>query len=105
VSSLNIRTEPWAAFPSADTTVAQLAPAILEFNLEVDVTTDLDVYLKRRDGDNSPPPNMEELGASMFGEGHNAILVTESGIRKAPTVEELEDLYDEEAAERNAEPA
>jgi hypothetical protein len=100
MSSLNVRTEPWAAFPSADTTIAQLAPAVLEFNLEVDVTTDLDVYLKRRDGDNSPPPTMEELGVAMFGEGHNAILVTETGTHRR-----LEDSFDEEAADRNAEPA
>ena len=99
VSSLNVKTEPWAAYPSPDTTLAQLAPAILECELEVDGTTDLTVYLKRRDGDDSPPPNLEELGRALFGEDHNAILVTEyTGEHRR-----LDEAFEAEAKDRHAE--
>lgn len=93
-----MRTSPWAAYPSPDTTLAQLAPAVLEFELEVDVTTDLIVYLKRRDGDKNPPPTMEELGRAMFGEDHNAILVTETGEHRR-----LEEAFEAEAKDRHEE--
>ncbi len=98
VSSLTVRADPWRAYPSPDTTLAQLAPAVLEFELEVDVTTDLIVYLKRRDGDKNPTPTMEELGKAMFGEGHNAILVTETGAHRR-----LEESFDDEARDRHEE--
>jgi len=99
VSSLTVRKKPWAAFPSCDTTVAQIAPAILEFNLAVDVTADLVVYLKRRDGDNSPPPSTDELALAMYGEDDHDLLVAE----ETGEHQRLEQAFEAEAKDRHEE--
>jgi len=83
---------PWRACPSADTTVGELEAAVSMFKITIARTTADEILLVQtdeaiRDGD--PPPDMEELGTAMFGEDHNAILVTESGIYKTLDGEDL----------------
>ena len=99
MSNLNVRKKPWAAFPSSDTTLAQLAPAILEFNLEVDTTTDLEVYLRRRRGDDSPPPSTDELALAMYGGADPELLVAE----ETGAHERLAESFDLEAKDRHNE--
>lgn len=83
---------PWRAHPSESTTIGELTAAISMFKLDVLRTTADEILLVQtaeaiREG--APPPGMEELGAAMFGQDHNAILVTESGIHKTLDGEDL----------------
>ena len=74
---------PWQAHPSEDTTIGELEAAISMFKLDVLRTVDDEILLVQTDAairDGAPPPDMEELGTAMFGQDHNAILVTEEGI-------------------------
>ncbi len=94
---------PWRAHPGPETTVEELEAAISLFKLDIARTTDDDILLVQtaaaiREG--VPPPAMEELGRAMFGPDHNAILVTETGVHR-----KLEESFDEEAQDRNAEGA
>ena len=72
----------WRAHPGPETTMAELEAAISMLKLDILRTTDDEILLVQtgqaiRDG--VPPPDMEELGTALFGEDHNAILVTETG--------------------------
>lgn len=76
---------PWRAHPGPETTMSELEAAISMFNLDILRTTDDEILLVQTAEAirvSVRPPDMEELGRAMFGEDHNAILVTESGIHK-----------------------
>ena len=94
---------PWRAHPSEDTTVEELEAAISLFKLDILRTTDDEILLVQTDQairEGAPPPSMEELGRAMFGPDHNAILVTETARHR-----KLEESFDDEAQDRNAEGA
>jgi len=96
---------PWRAHPSDDTTVGELEAAISMFQLDILRTTDDEILLVQTDQairNDAEPPAMEALGRAMFGPDHNAILVTETGRFSR---REIEESFDEEAQDRNAEGA
>ena len=91
---------PWRAQPGDETTIAELEAAISMFKLDILRTTEDEILLVQtpeaiREG--APPPDMEELGRAMFGENHNAILVTETGEHRTL------DAFDSEASDRHFE--
>ena len=92
---------PWRAHPSEDTTVGELEAAISLFKLDILRTTDDEILIVQTDEairEGADPPAMEELGRAMFGPDHNAILVTETGIRR-----KLEASFEAEAQDRHFE--
>lgn len=92
---------PWRACPSASTTVGELEAAISMFPIDLVRTTSDEILLVQKSEairDGVPPPAMEELGRAMFGPGHDAILVEETGEFEAQS-------FETEAQDRNAEPA
>lgn len=101
MSSLNVRTDPWVAFPSPETTIAELTQALVAFpDLRLQVGEDLDVSLvlaHRR----ATPPKTDELAQAMFGD-EGLVSTEHSGIHELPDVA---DLFDAEAQDRNAEGA
>lgn len=99
MSSLNVRTEPWAAFPSPATTIGEITQALVAFpDLRVHVGDDLDVtlVLAHRRG---TPPSADDLAIAMFGDV-GLVSTEETGERRR-----LELAFDAEAADRNAEGA
>lgn len=104
---------PWRAHPGPETTIAELEAAVSMLKLDVLRTTDDEILLVQTDQairDQVPPPFIEELALVMFGdEADEATLVEETGQFTKPTVEEFEDQaaasFDDEAQDRNAEPA
>jgi len=101
VSSLEIRNDPWAAIPSDDTTIGQLAEAVHAFDLEVLVSDDLEVSLQMLPDDDRDPPATDELARMIYGEqGRDLIVSEKSGVFELP---DFEDLFDAEAQDRNAE--
>ncbi len=81
----------------------ELEAALSMFKIDIARTTADEIILVQtaeaiRSG--APGPAMEELGRAMFGPDHNAILVTETGVHR-----KLEESFDAEAQDRNAEGA
>ena len=101
MSSLNIRAEPWAAFPSPDTNLEQLTAALVAFpDLRIQIGDQFDVYLVLAHRRGSPP-TADDLATAMFGGADPELLVIEeTGEREA-----LELAFDSEAQDRNAEGA
>ena len=100
MSSLEIRKDPWAAFPSNDTTLAQVAVAMTMFDLEVLVDDELVVRLVQVPGTDREPPSTEELAQALYYADEDLIVAEESGVFELP---EFEDLFDAEARDRHAE--
>lgn len=101
MSSLNIRAEPWAAFPSPDTTLEQLTAALVAFpDLRIRIGTEFDVtlVLAHRRG---TPPTADDLATAMFGGTDPELMV----IEETGEHERLELAFDSEAQDRNAEGA
>ncbi len=109
MSSLNVNktVDAWEAIPSLDTTVGALAAAVNEFGLEVVVRLDGSVSLVLPQLPGDGPPTTEELAAVMYGDDDPELIVSEdSGTFTKPTVEEFEaQSFEDEAQDRNAEPA
>lgn len=100
MSSLEIRNDPWAAIPSDDTTIGQLAEAVHAFDLEVLVSDDLEVSLQMLPDDDRDPPATDELARMIYGDRADLIVAEASGVFELP---DFEDLFDAEAQDRNAE--
>lgn len=98
MSTLTVRKTPWAAYPSPDTTLEQLARAVNAYGLEVVVTLDGEVYLGLPMLPGDGPPATEKLAEVMYGGTDPELLVTEE-------TGEHERLFDLEAQDRNAEGA
>jgi hypothetical protein len=100
VSSLNVRTEPWVAMPSPDTTIGQISQALVAFpDLRILVGDDLDVTLVLAHRRATPPPT-DDLAQAMFGDDAGLVSTEHTGEHA-----KLELAFDVEAADRNAEGA
>lgn len=89
MSSLTIRPKPWAAYPDQTTTLAQLAVALTEFDLEIQVDQDLEVLLVQSYGTEQEPPSAEELAQALYG-AEADYLIEDSGIHRAVDLADLE---------------
>lgn len=108
---------PWRAHPGPETTMSELEAAISLLKLDILRTTDDEILLVQtaeaiRDG--VPPPSTGELAVTMFGDDvDEAILVEDTGTFELPAIEDLlepymdgeevAELIDAEARDRNAE--
>ncbi len=84
MSSLTVRSEPWAAFPNDDTTVRQLALAMTQFDLELLVDDRLVVSLVQAVGTDQEPPSADELAAVLYGDEADYIIEDQSGVYELP---------------------
>lgn len=101
MSSLTVTTEPWVALPSPETTIAEISQALIAFpDLRIHVGDELDVSLvlaHRR----ATPPRGVDLAEAMFGSDPDLLVAVEhSGVHELASIEEM---FDVEAQDRNAE--
>lgn len=89
-----MRREPWAAFPSEDTTVAQLGHVVQILGLEVQVRNDGTVFLVQSALDPMDPPPAEVVAHLLYGDDHELIVTEDTGTFEA---------FDQEARDRHAE--
>lgn len=100
MSSLNVRLEPWAAFPSKDTTILQLENGLRRFpDLRIQVDAELEVSLViARPG--ATPPATDELASAIYAGDAELIVSEDTGAFELP---DIADLYDQEAKDRHFE--
>ena len=99
MSSLTVRKKPWAAFPTPDTTIEQLARAVNAFGLEVVVTLDGTVYLGLPELPGDAPPNTDALAEVMYAGADPDLLVAE----ETGEHQRLEEAFEAEAKDRHEE--
>lgn len=103
MSSLNIaRTPHWRAYPSPETTIGQITKAIARFpDLRIEIGPEFDLCLViARLG--AFPPDTDELATVLYGDDETLITSEDSGVFELP---EIDELFDQEARDRNADPA
>ena len=87
---------PWRARPSPETTIAELERAVRELDLEILKTEAFEIILVQTDDqvlDGLPPPSIQELADTMFGESDAVTMVEESG--RFPVIDEgMEEIGD-----------
>lgn len=101
MSSLNVSLDPagWRAYPSPDTSIAQLAMALGTFpEIQIERGENDDIYFVLAHA-SATPPTADAIAAAMYSDDEELIVSSDTGEHR------VADCYEQEAKDRNAEGA